>query len=177
MKIKVKVLMPGCMPSMIKKGDWVDLICADDVLLKAPQSGVLKDYIDAYGNTSKCRDVSFEIYNIPLGIAMQLPKGFEAIVAPRSSTPSKFGIICANSIGIIDGSYNGNNDEWKFPVIPLRHTFIETGSRICQFRIQLSQKATLWQKLKWFFSRKIEFIEVNDLGNPSRGGFGSTGIK
>lgn len=160
LKIKVKELTEGCMPSIIQNGDWIDLVCAEDMKLNIT---TLEDNLD--------------VKYIPLGIAMQLPKGFEAIVAPRSSTPSKFGIMCANSFGVIDGCYCGNNDEWKFPVIAIRPTFIEKGCRICQFRIQLSQKATLWQKIKWLFSSGVELIKVDNLQENSRGGFGSTGTK
>ena len=59
----------------------------------------------------------------------------------------------------------------------MRETTIEAGDRICQFRIQLSQKATMWQKIKWLLSSGIELVEVDDLGNENRLGFGSTGIK
>jgi dUTP pyrophosphatase len=160
LKIKVKELTEGCMPSIIQNGDWIDLVCAEDMKLNIT---TLEDNPD--------------VKYIPLGIAMQLPKGFEAIVAPRSSTPNKFGIMCANSFGVIDNCYCGNNDEWKFPVIAIRPTFIEKGCRICQFKIQLSQKATLWQKIKWLFSSGIELVKVDNLQENSRGGFGSTGTK
>lgn len=160
LKIKVKELTEGCMPSIIQNGDWIDLVCAEDMKLNIT---TLEDNPD--------------VKYIPLGIAMQLPKGFEAIVAPRSSTPNRFGIMCANSFGVIDNCYCGNNDEWKFPVIAIRPTFIEKGCRICQFKIQLSQKATLWQKIKWLFSSGIELVKVDNLQENSRGGFGSTGTK
>lgn len=160
LKIKVKELTDGCMPSIIQNGDWIDLVCAEDMKL----------------NITTLEDDS-NIKYIPLGVAMQLPNGFEAIVAPRSSTPNKFGIVCANSFGVIDSCYCGNNDEWKFPVIAIRPTFIEKGCRICQFKIQLSQKATLWQKIKWLFSSGIGLVKVDNLQENSRGGFGSTGTK
>ena len=160
LKIKVKELTEGCMPNIIEKGDWIDLICAEDMKLNIT---TLEDNLD--------------IKYIPLGVAMQLPKGFEAIVAPRSSTPNKFGIMCANSFGVIDGCYCGNTDEWKFPAVAIRQTFIEKGCRICQFKIQLSQKATWWQKLKWLFSSGVKLVKVDNLQENSRGGFGSTGVK
>lgn len=71
-------------------------------------------------------------------------------------------------------SYSGNDDMWKFPAITLKNTFIKKGTRICQFRIQLSQKATIWQKIKWLFSNKIKLVEVDNLSSTNRGGFGST---
>lgn len=160
LKIKVKELTEGCMPNIIEKGDWIDLICAEDMKLNIT---TLEDNPD--------------VKYIHLGVAIQLPKGFEAIVAPRSSTPNRFGIMCANSFGVIDNCYCGNTDEWKFPVIAIRPTFIEKGCRICQFKIQLSQKATLWQKIKWLFSSGVELVKVDNLQENSRGGFGSTGTK
>jgi dUTP pyrophosphatase len=72
-------------------------------------------------------------------------------------------------------SYCGNNDIWGLPVIALRDTTIDEGDRICQFRIMPSQKASVWTKIKWLFTRKIEFVEVESLDNNDRGGFGSTG--
>ena len=156
MKIKIKVLTEGCMPEIIEKGDWIDLKVAKNVKLEA--------------NISK-------VNLLPLGLAMKLPEGFEAIVAARSSTPKKLGIVEANSKGVVDNSYNAETDEWKFPAIAIRETTIEKGTRICQFRIQLSQKATFWQKLKWLFSNGVKLVQVDNLNNEARSGFGSTGEK
>lgn len=97
-KIQIKRINDVPFPEIIKKGEWIDLCTSEDIKLKAPQAKTLK----ANGN-EKTRDVEFKVTYIPLGIAMKLPKGYEAIVAPRSSTPKNFNIICANSIGIIDG--------------------------------------------------------------------------
>lgn len=177
LKIKVKEITKGCMPYIIQNGDWIDLVCAEDIKINAPQADTLKEIHFNDGSRAKYRNVTADLEYIPLGVAMQLPKGFEAIVAPRSSTPNKFGIMCANSFGVIDGCYCGNNDEWKFPVVAIRPTFIEKGCRICQFRIQLSQKATLWQKIKWLFSSGVELVKVDNLQENNRGGFGSTGVK
>jgi dUTP pyrophosphatase len=80
-------------------------------------------------------------------------------------------------MGIVDNSYSGNDDEWKFPAIAIRDTTVSEGERICQFRICLSQKATLWQRIKWLFSSGIEIIETDELSSENRGGFGSTGNK
>jgi dUTP pyrophosphatase len=95
-------------------------------------------------------------------------------MAPRSSAAKKMGIMCANSIGVIDQSYCGDDDQWMFPAVTLRKTSISKNTRICQFRIQLSQKATMWQRIKWLFTSGIELVEVESLGNTNRGGFGST---
>jgi dUTP pyrophosphatase len=116
--------------------------------------------------------VQYSYAVIPLGVCMQLPKGYEAIVAARSSTAKKYGIIMANGIGIIDNSYCGDEDEWCFPAIGMKDATIEAGSRICQFRIQLSQKATIWQKIKWLFTSKITFKVVEHLNNKNRMGLG-----
>ena len=176
LKIKIKVLANGCMPEIIDKGDWVDLKLAETVHLVPPQAGTLKKKQEQL-QTLSYRNVTAEVTYLPLGVAMELPKGFEAIVLSRSSTPKKLGIVCANSMGVIDNSYNGDNDEWKFPAIAIRETTIEKGTRICQFRIQLSQKATFWQKLKWLFSSGVKLIEIDNLNNEDRLGFASTGVK
>lgn len=178
MKLKIKVKRfkneegkySVSFPKVIKKGDWVDLASSKEIVLNAPQAGTLK------GKEVKHRDVVSEVTYIPLGVAMQLPKGFEAIMASRSSAAKKMGVMQANGIGIIDNTYCGDDDEWMFPAVSLRKTSIAVNTRICQFRIQLSQKATLWQKLKWFLSSGIELIEVESLDNDARDGLGSTGL-
>lgn len=121
------------------KSDWIDLRAAETVDMEP-----------------------MEFKLIPLGIAMQLPAGYEAHVIPRSSTFKNFGIIQANSMGLIDESYCGDNDQWYFPAIALRKTTILANDRICQFRIMKHQP-------------QIEFREVDNLNNESRGGIGSTG--
>ena len=153
------------MPKVIQKGDWVDLRTAEKVLINAPQAGFVKE-------NSKFRDVDLKVTLIPLGVAMELPKGFEAIMASRSSLADGMGIILGNGIGVIDYTYCGNEDEWKFPAISIRKTVIEKNTRICQFRIQLSQKATVWQKLKWLFCNGIELVEVDSLDSENRNGIG-----
>ena len=177
LKIKVKLLdNEKSMPIIIEKGEWIDLSVSETIHLIPPQAGTLKKKQEQL-QTLSYRNVTAEVTYLPLGVAMELPKGFEAIVLPRSSTPKKLGIICANSMGIIDNSYNSDEDEWKFPAIAIRETTIEKDTRICQFRIQLSQKATMWQKIKWLFSSGVELVAVDNLNNEDRLGFGSTGIK
>lgn len=172
-KILVRKLNPTIeLPTQISKGDWIDLRAADTFRFRAPQAGTLKSR-SINGQEEKYRNVSFDLQLMPLGIAIQLPEGFEAIIAARSSLPKGFGIVLGNSIGVIDNSYNGNMDEWKAPLIALRDTVVREGERICQFRIQLSQKATIWQKIKWLFSSGIKLIEVEELPSSiNRGGFG-----
>ena len=121
------------------KSDWIDLRAAKDITLKKGESKL-----------------------IPLGVAMKLPDGYEAHIVPRSSTFKNFGIIQTNHMGVIDGTYCGDNDEWKLPVYATRDTVIHMNDRICQFRIVENQP-------------KIEFEAVDKLAGADRGGFGSTG--
>lgn len=123
-----------------RKGDWIDLRSAEDVELKARE---------------------FKL--ISLGVSMRLPKGYEAHIVPRSSTFKNFGIIQTNHMGVIDNSYSGTNDIWKFPAYALRDTVIHKNDRICQFRIVKRQP-------------EIYFEEVPELDEEDRGGFGSTGV-
>lgn len=174
LKIKVKKLDGNYLPEVIEKGDWVDLKAVEDVVLKAPEATTLKRVRNKETDTSY-RKVEFNTALIPLGIAMKLPGGYEAVLLPRSSTFKRYGIIQTNSMGIIDNTYSSDNDEWKLPVVALKEGTINKGDRICQFRIQLSQKATVWQKIKWFLCSGIKIVEVDSLGENYRGGFGSTG--
>ena len=137
--IKIKYLKDIQKIERFNVGDWIDLRAAETVVMKAG-----------------------EYRMIPLGVAMELPKGYEAIIAPRSSTFKKYGIILANSIGIIDEAYKGDNDEWNFLAYAVRNTKIHKNERICQFRIIQHQPL-------------IHLLEVDSLGNEDRGGIGSTG--
>lgn len=146
--IKIKYFEGANKLKSIEKGDWIDLYANKEIFIPKGQRAM-----------------------IPLGIAMELPKGYEAHIVPRSSTFKTWGIILVNSIGIIDNSYNGDNDQWHFPAYCLESrtivdgregTLIQKGDRICQFRIVENQPS-------------IEFIEVENLENEDRGGFGSTG--
>lgn len=138
-EIKVKYLRDIEKITQLEKGDWIDLRVGEYIELKA--------------NT-------FAI--IPLGVAIKLPKGFEALLLTRSSTFKKYGIIQTNSIGIIDETYCGNNDEWKMPVFATREVVIPKNVRIAQFRLLQHQP-------------KVNIIEVTELSGKDRGGFGSTG--
>lgn len=159
MKIKIKANAKDVLPTIIDKGDWIDLYTDEDVEFTATDV--------------KSKNIKY----ISLGIAVQLPDGFEAIIAPRSSTAKNFNVTNPGSIGIIDNSYCGNGDIWKFPAKAFKVVSIPRLSRIAQFRIQLSQKATLWQKIKWFLSSGVEIIETESLSDNNRGGFGTTGVK
>ena len=169
MKIKIKLFNGQTMPEIIKVGEWIDLRANEDVNLKAPK---IETTTTKNGNETK--KIIFDSKLFGLGVAMRLPAGMEAVVLPRSSTFKKTHTILSNSQGVIDNSYSGDNDEWKYNAIALNTSHIKKGDRICQFRIQLSQKATFWQKLRWLFSSKIEFVQVDHLDNNDRGGFGST---
>lgn len=140
--IKIKYVKNGMEKiEQIANGDWIDLRIAEDVTLECGE---------------------FKL--IPLGVAMMLPKGYEALMIPRSSTFKKYGIIQANSVGLIDESYCGNNDEWYFPAFATRKISISKNTRICQFRIIEHQ-------------HPIYIVEVSKLSEINRGGFGSTGDK
>ena len=123
------------------KSDWIDLRAAEEVTLKAG-----------------------EFRLIPLGVAMQLPAGYEAHIVPRSSTFKNFGIIQTNHCGVIDESYCGDKDQWYFPAYALRDTQIHVNDRICQFRIMEHQPT-------------IQFEETEKLEGANRGGIGSTGVQ
>jgi len=169
LKIKVKTFDQLQEPIIFEKGDWIDLRSAVNVTLPPPTITRAKKDSE--------RTVVFSQGLVPLGVAMELPKGFEAVVNPRSSMFLKFGVVLANSQGVIDNSYNGDNDEWKANLISLTGTTIKQGDRIVQFRIQLSQKATVWQKLKWLFCNGIKLVHVGELDHTNRGGHGSTGVR
>ena len=121
------------------KSDWIDLRVAEDVVLKKGD---------------------FKL--VSMGVSMQVPDGYEMIMAPRSSTFKNFGLIQTNSLGIIDESYCGDNDIIRMPVYATRDTELHVNDRIAQFRIIEHQPS-------------IIFDEVDSLGNSDRGGFGSTG--
>lgn len=121
------------------KSDWIDLRAAEDVELKAGEFKLIK-----------------------LGVGMILPDGYEAHIVPRSSTYKNFKIIQTNHMGIIDNTYSGDNDQWRFPAYALEDTVIHKNDRICQFRIEKNQPM-------------IFFEEVEHLNEENRGGFGSTG--
>lgn len=123
------------------KSDWIDLRASETVELKKGE---------------------FKL--IPLGVAMELPNGYEAHLVPRSSTFKNYGIIQTNHMGVIDATYCGNNDQWFMPVYAVRDTEIHINDRICQFRIVENQP-------------NLYFNEVKYLNGVNRGGFGSTGIK
>lgn len=156
LKIKIKEITEGCMPEIIEQGDWIDLKLSEDVRFTGPEVQ------------------SRKIKYLPLGIAMELPKGFEAYVLPRSSTPKKWNIELANSQGVIDESYKGNEDEWRYIAKAFKAVEIPKGTRICQFRIMPKMNAGILTKLKWLFSNGVELIKVDNLNNDNRGGIGST---
>ena len=164
------------MPEINEKGDWIDLKAAKDMEFSAAQSGTLKKRT-VEGEEIGYRNVEMSTSYIPLGVAMKLPNGFEAIVASRSSGPKKLNIFIPSGIGVIDQVYSGNMDEWNYVASPMKATTIHKGDRICQFRIQLSQFATPWQKLKWMLCSGIKLVEVDNLNDTNRGGLGSTGLK
>ena len=125
----------------IAQGDWIDLRAAEQVTLRAGDFAL-----------------------ISLGVSIRLPAGYEAHIAPRSSTFKKWGILQVNSVGVVDESYCGDGDIWKMPVYATRDTVIEKNDRICQFRIVAKMP-------------EVELIAVDHLSGANRGGFGTTGSK
>lgn len=120
-------------------GDWIDLRAAETISLKVG-----------------------EVHNFRLGVAMDIPEGYEGVIVARSSTLEQFGLISPNGMSVIDNKYKGDGDEWHFPAIAVRDTTINFNDRICQFRIQKRQP-------------EIYFTEVDKMVHTNRGGFGSTG--
>jgi len=142
LQIKVKYLDDSITKlEKVTIGDWIDLRAAEDIVMK-----------------------QFDFKLVHLGIAMQLPEGYEANIVPRSSTYKNFGILQTNSFAVIDESYCGDNDWWRYPIVALKDTEIKKGDRICQFRINKKMS-------------ELEIMEVEILGNKDRNGLGSTGIK
>jgi len=143
--VLIKVFDEACRPTVNEKGDWIDLRAAEDVFMGMG-----------------------EFRLVPLGVAMKLPEGYEAHIAPRSSTFKNYGIIMTNSVGIVDNSYCGPNDMWKFPALKMgsgqNGPLIKKGERICQFRIVKKQPS-------------IQFEDSTLQYQEDRGGFGSTGVK
>lgn len=141
MEIKIKYhteMEPLCLVNGVS--DWIDLRAAEDITMMPEQFAL-----------------------ISLGVSMKLPDGYEAHIVPRSSTYKNFGIIQTNSMGVIDNSYCGENDVWKFPALAMRHTTIHKGDRIAQFRIMKKMEP-------------VDFVVVDHMEDADRGGFGSTGI-
>lgn len=154
MKIRIKYFEESTKLKKIAKGNWIDVYANKDVFVKVNERAM-----------------------IPLGFALELPRGWEAHLAPRSSTFKTWGIIQTNSVGVVDDTYIGDNDQWHMPVYCLegkgteiidgeeiKGTWIRKGDKIAQFRIMEVMP-------------EIEFDEVESFGNSDRGGFGSTGSK
>lgn len=137
--IKIKYLDGATRMKQTELGSWIDCYCYSDLRLKAGEYG----YVN-------------------LGFACQLPEGYEAHLAPRSSTFKHFGVLQTNSCGIVDPNFAGDDDVWMMPVYATQDTVIKAGERPCQFRIMKVQP-------------EIEFVECETLDNETRGGFGSTG--
>ena len=153
--IRIKYFEGAKKLEKISKGDWIDLYANKDMFIPEGTRAM-----------------------IPLGVAMELPEGYEAHLAPRSSTFKTWGIIQTNSVGVVDHSFMGDNDQWHMPVYCLmsksgmrdsdgrivRGTWIHKGDKIAQFRIMEIQP-------------EISFEEVEHLDNADRNGFGSTGTR
>lgn len=154
MKMRIKYFEGATKLEKITKGNWIDVYANKDVFVKCGERAM-----------------------VPLGFALELPEGWEGHLAPRSSTFKTWGIIQTNSVGVVDDTYIGDNDQWHMPVYCLqgkdiesengeevKGTWIRKGDKIGQFRIMEVMP-------------EIEFEEVESFGNKDRGGFGTTGTK
>lgn len=155
MIIRIKYFDKATKLKKITKGNWIDVYANKDVFVKCGERAM-----------------------VPLGLALELPEGWEGHLAPRSSTFKTWGIIQTNSVGVVDDTYIGDNDQWHMPVYCLqgkdiesddngeeiKGTWIRKGDKIGQFRIMEVMP-------------EIEFEEVESFGNKDRGGFGTTGTK
>ncbi|BDC02110.1 deoxyuridine 5'-triphosphate nucleotidohydrolase [Clostridium perfringens] len=155
MIIRIKYFDKSTKLKKITKGNWIDVYANKDVFVKCGERAM-----------------------VPLGFALELPEGWEGHLAPRSSTFKTWGIIQTNSVGVVDDTYIGDNDQWHMPVYCLqgkdiesddngeeiKGTWIRKGDKIGQFRIMEVMP-------------EIEFEEVESFGNKDRGGFGTTGTK
>lgn len=152
LEVKVKYFKGATKLEKIVKGDWIDVYAREEVILDKNDFAL-----------------------VPLGFAMQLPKGYEAHLAPRSSTFEKWGITQTNGVGVIDESYCGDGDEWKMPVYCLetRHTMDTKNGTVQRTIIRKGDKIGQFRLMKKM--EEVKFTEVASLGNEDRGGFGSTG--
>ena len=164
MRIKVKYFEGATKLQKIKKGNWIDVYANKDVFVKVGEREM-----------------------IPLGFALELPQGWEAHLAPRSSTFKTWGIIQTNSVGVVDDTYIGDNDQWYMPVYCLQGKYIEKAlGALCDLPLDvMKEHEGTWikkgNKIGQFrimeVMPEIEFEEVESFGNDDRGGFGTTGIK
>ena len=159
MNIKIKYFEGAKKLEINPKGNLIDVYSREDIFI--PQ---------------------FDMRLVHLGFAMELPKGKIAKLYPRSSTFKTWGCILANSVGIIDETYCGDNDEWLAPLVciapknsepvPINElcsetifgTWVRKGDKIAQFEIVDAMEMPT-------------FVEVETLGNKDRHGIGSTGTK
>lgn len=154
MNIRIKYFEGATKMKKIAKGNWIDCYASKDIFVQEGTRAM-----------------------IPLGFALELPQGWEGHLAPRSSTFKSWGIIQTNSVGVVDDTYIGDNDQWHMPVycldpkdthiidgVEVKGTWIRQGDKIGQFRIMEVMP-------------QIEFEEVDSFGNADRGGFGTTGTK
>ena len=121
------------------KSDWIDLRVAESVSMKQGEYRL-----------------------ISMGISVEIPKGYEMLIVPRSSSYKNFGILQTNAMGVVDESFCGDNDIIHMPILAMRDTEIHINDRIGQFRLMPHQP-------------EVHFIEVDHLDNEDRGGFGTTG--
>ena len=104
-----------------------------------------------------------EVRLVPTGLVIEVPEGMFLAVFARSSTPLKRGLMIANGVGVVDSDYCGPTDEVKIPTLNFTTAPVQVskGDRIAQGILLPSPR--------------VEWDEVEELSDASRGGFGATG--
>lgn len=154
MKLRIKYLENATKMERIAKGNWIDVYAYQDTFI--PQG---------------------ERAMINLGFALELPKGWEGHLAPRSSTFKTWGIIQTNHVGVVDDTYIGDNDVWHMPVYCLQGKEIEVVDGIESNGVWIRKGDKIGQFRIMEVMPELEFEEVESFGNKDRNGFGSTGVK
>lgn len=166
-KVKIKTIRPSAQLPVKNNGNWYDCfvnkiaLVRGDKLQKSFNENVF-DNVDELSVITPIKYKRGDVLICGLGFAMELGKGYEAHIIPRSSTFAKKGLILTNSVGLIDSSYCGDEDEWVAVFYATRPGSIKVHDRLVQMTIQKSNP-------------NVDFEEVDSLNNPNRGGYGSTG--
>lgn len=162
LELKIRYIDKNIIPmKKIEKGDLVDL-------------RVSKIFSCKYNHETKEMEMiekkfpyeyeQGETIFVKLGFAMQMPSGYKANVYPRSGTFKNYGLLLTNSVGQIDNSYQGNDDEWCAMFYATRSGIINYNHRILQFEIVPQ------------YMNNVKFNVVEELDDINRGGYSSTGV-
>lgn len=164
--VKIRKIRENSKLPEAHNGNWCDTYVSK-IGTVSPDEGGRYNYNEVVWYDENKHDtihyVKDDVVIVQLGFALQLPPNHELHLLPRSSTFKNTGLLLTNSMGIGDTSYCGDNDEFSAMFFATRAGEVSIGQRIVQIKIEESM------------GNKFEFVEVEDLGNPDRGGFGSTG--